>query len=241
LFGVKFRDGKREKNRDSLLLLQSPMHHPEQDKVDSHLLQLAISAQQYPPRSLERRLALTKLINGIVRSSRLCHPQKSQFSAAIYENIYDEARQELLLYICEKIEKYDAERGSVMAWANVLLERRFFKNAIKKVHQSLPNIQIITITDLDNFIALPEEPKSLTDILKECIESDPENLFKNECIEKFPQVNFQALATRRLLGKSWKEISTEFKIKIPTVSSFYYRCINKFSSKLKEYCVSDVN
>lgn len=240
MFGVKFRDGKREKNRDSLLLLQSQMHHPEQDKLDSHLLQLAISAQQYPPRSLERRLALTKLINGIVRSCRLCHPQKSQFSAAVYENIYDEARQELLLYICEKIDKYDAERGSVMAWVNVLLERRFFKNAIKKV-QSSPNIQIITITDLDNFIASPEEPKNLTDILKECIESDPENLFKNECIEKFPQVNFQALATRRLLGKSWKEISTEFKIKIPTVSSFYYRCINKFSSKLKEYCVSDVN
>ncbi|MEH2326868.1 MAG: sigma-70 family RNA polymerase sigma factor [Nostoc sp.] len=217
------------------------MDHPEQDKLDSHLLQLAISAQKYPPRSPERQLALTKLISGIVRSCRLCHPQKSQFPAAVYENIYDEARQELLLYICEKIEKYDAERGSVMAWVNVLLERRFFKDAIKKFQNNTSSIKIITITDLDNFIASPEESKNMTDILKECIESDPENIFQNEHIEKYPQVNFQALATRRLLGKSWKEISAEFKIKIPTVSSFYYRCVNKFSLKLKEYCVSNVD
>ena len=217
------------------------MHHLEQEKLDSHLLQLAISAQQYPPRSPERQLALTKLIIGIVRSCRLCHPQKSQFPAAVYENIYDEARQELLLYICEKIDKYDAERGSIMAWVNMLLERRFFKDAIKKFQNNRSHIKIITITDLDNLIASSEEPKNLTDILKECIESDPENIFKNEHIEKCPQVNFQALATRRLLGKSWKEISAEFKIKIPTVSSFYYRCVNKFSSKLKEYCISNVD
>ncbi|MEH2072568.1 MAG: sigma-70 family RNA polymerase sigma factor [Nostoc sp.] len=216
------------------------MHHPEQDELDSHLLQLAISAQQYPARSPQRQLALTKLINAIVRSSRLCHPQKSRFTAAIYENIYDEACQELLLYICEKIDKYDPERGSFMAWVNVLLERRFFKDAINKF-QTLPGMKIQTITDLDNLIASPEKPENITDILKECIESDPEDMFKNEHIEKFPQANFQALAMRRMLGKSWKEISAEFKIKIPTISSFYYRCINKFSSKLKEYCVSDVN
>ncbi|MCC5615380.1 sigma-70 family RNA polymerase sigma factor [Nostoc sp. CHAB 5836] len=216
------------------------MHYPEQDELDAHLLQLAISAQQNPPRSPERRLALGKLVNGIVRSSRLCHPQKSQFPAAIYENIYDEARQELLLYICEKIDKYDAERGSVMAWVNVLFDRRFFKDAVRKF-QTLPSLKIITLTDLDNLITSPEEPTNFTEILKECIESDPENMFKNEHIEKCPQVNFQVLATRRLMGKSWKEISTEFEMKVPTVSSFYYRCINKFSSKLKEYCVGDVN
>ncbi|MBW4562707.1 MAG: sigma-70 family RNA polymerase sigma factor [Mojavia pulchra JT2-VF2] len=216
------------------------MNHPEQDELDSHLLQLAFLAQQHPPRSPGRQIALTKLVNGIMRSGRLCHPQKSQYPVAVYENIYDEARQELLLYICEKIDKYDAERGSVMAWVNVLFERRFFKDAIRKI-QTQQGIQRINVADLDNVIALPQEPKTLTDILKECIESDPEDIFKNEHIEKCPQANFQALATRRMLGKSWKEISAEFEIKIPTVSSFYYRCVNKFSSKLKEYCVNDVN
>ncbi|WP_277883285.1 hypothetical protein [Nostoc flagelliforme] len=37
------------------------MYHPEQDELDSYLLQLAISAQKYPPRSPERQLALTNV------------------------------------------------------------------------------------------------------------------------------------------------------------------------------------
>ena len=215
------------------------MNHPENDELDSHLLHLAISAQQHPPNSGGRRLAITKLIHEIVRSRRLCHPQKSQFTVQFYEDIYDEARQELLLYICQNIDKYDAERGSVMTWVNVLLERRFFKDAIRKMQTQQSKKK--TDTDLDNFPAPQEEPPDLTEILKKCIESDPEDIFKNEHIEKCPQANFQALATRRISGKTWKEISVEFGMKIPTVSSFYYRCVSRFSLRLKEYCDKDVN
>ncbi len=216
------------------------MNHSDKDELDSYLLQLATSAQQNSPRSPGRQIALTKLVNGIVRSGRLCYPQKSQFPAGVYQDIYHEARQELLLYICEKIDKYDAERGSVMTWVNVLLDRRFFKDAIRKI-QTQQRMKKLTITDLDNLIAAPEEPPDMTEILKKFIESDPEDIFKKEHIEKCPQANFQALATRRMSGKSWKDISGEFAIKIPTVSSFYYRCVNKFSLKLKEYCGNELN
>lgn len=216
------------------------MNHSDKDELDSYLLQLATSAQQNPPRSPGRQIALTKLVNGIVRSGRLCYPQKSQFPAQLYQDIYHEVRQELLLYICEKIDKYDAERGSVMTWVNVLLDRRFFKDAIRKI-QTQQRMKKLTITDLDNLIASPEEPPDMTEILKKFIESDPEDIFKKEHIEKCPQANFQALATRRMSGKSWKDISGEFAIKIPTVSSFYYRCVNKFSLKLKEYCGNELN
>ncbi len=209
------------------------------DELDSHLLQLAISAQRHPPRSQERQLALTKLVNGIVRAGKLCRPQRSQFSAGVYEDIYNEARQELFLYICQNIDKYEPERASVMAWVNVLLERRFFKDAIRKIQTHRCRMKM-TIADLDNF-ASPEKPKDLTEILKAYIESDPEEIFKNEHIEKSPQVNFQALVKRRMSGKSWKEISTEFGMKIPTLSSFYYRCIKKLSPKLKEYCSNEEN
>ncbi len=216
------------------------MNDLDKDELDAYLLQLAISAQQSPPRSPGRQIALTKLVNGIVRSGRLCYPQKSQFPDQLYQDIYHEARQELLLYICEKIDKYDAERGSVMTWVNVLLDRRFFKDAIRKI-QAQQRIKKITLTDLDNLIASPEEPPDMTEILKKFIESDPEDIFKKEHIEKCPKANFQALATRRMSGKSWKDISGEFAIKIPTVSSFYYRCVNKFSLKLKEYCGNELN
>jgi DNA-directed RNA polymerase specialized sigma24 family protein len=211
------------------------MDKVQNNELDEQLKQLAIWAQQHPPLTQGRQLALRKLVNGIVQSGRLCRPQRGQFFGS-YEDIYDEAVQELLLYICQNIEKYDSERGSVMAWVNVLLERRFFKEAIPKI-LGKPNLQKMTLSDLDN-LAPPEETESLTEILKECIESDPDNLFKKEYLQNYPAANFQALLQRRILGKSWKEISAEFDVNIKTLSSFYYRCVNKFSSRLREYCLT---
>jgi DNA-directed RNA polymerase specialized sigma24 family protein len=210
------------------------MNKTGKDELDEQLKQLALVAQQHPPLTSKRQLALTKLVNGILQSGRLCHPHRGQFLHC-YEDIYDEALQELLLYICQNIDKYNPERGSVMAWCNVLLERRFFKEAIPKIIDK-QSIKKMTLADLDN-LASPEEPPVLTEIVRKCIESDPEELFKKEHIENYPAANFQALALRRVLGKSWKEIAAEFDMKIPTVSSFYYRCLNKFSDKLKAYCM----
>ncbi len=203
------------------------------DELDSDLLWLATKAQQHPPRSWERQIALTKLVNAIVNSGNLWRPSKSHFSG-VYQDIYHDARQELFLYVCQNIDKYQPERASVIAWVNFLLEKRFFKDAIRKF-QGHHSVIKITIDYWDN-LHQAEDPKDLREILKECIDLDPEDIFKNEHIHEYPQANFQALAQRRILGKSWKEIAAEFDIKIPTVSSFYYRCINKFSSKLKEYC-----
>ncbi len=211
------------------------MDKVQNNELDEQLKQLAISAQQHPPLTQGRQLALRKLVNGIVQSGRLCRPQRGQFSGS-YEDIYDEAVQELLLYICQNVEKYNPERGSVMAWVNVLLERRFFKEAIPKILDQ-QGLQKMTLSDLDNLLP-PEETESLTEILKECVELDPENLFKKEYLQNYPAANFQALLQRRILGKSWKEISAEFDINIKTISSFFYRCVNKFSSKLKEYCIN---
>jgi DNA-directed RNA polymerase specialized sigma24 family protein len=208
------------------------------DELQEQLYLLAKKAQQHPPLSVERQIALTRLIESIMQSGKLSHPQRSQFSANVYEEIYSEAIQELLLYICKNIHKYDPQRGSVMTWVNVLLELRFFKEAAqKKIGKGL--IVKKTLLDLDN-LATPQQPEDLTEILRECIELDSENLFKQEHIENHPQANFQALAMRRISGKYWKEIAAEFDIKITTISSFYYRCLKKFSPNLKDYC-SNVN
>src|SRR4028119_1215666 len=211
------------------------MDKAQNNELDEQLKQLAISAQQHPALTQGRQLALRKLVNGIVQSGRLCRPQRGQFSGS-YEDIYNEAVQELLLYICQNIDKYNPERGSVMAWVNVLLERRFFKEAIPKILDK-PNLTRMTLSDLDN-LALPEKTENLTDLLRECIELDPENLFKKEHVENYPAVSFQALVRRRILGKSWKDISAEFHLKTSTISSFYSRSLTKFSSKLQEYCLN---
>lgn len=211
------------------------MDKAKNHELDDRLKELAIQAQQHSPMTQGRQLALRKLVNGIVQSGRISRPQQGQFFKN-YEDIYDEAVQELLLYICQNIEKYDPERGSVMAWVNVLLERRFFKEAIPKIIGK-QNIQKMTLSDLDN-LPSPEMTQSLTEILQECIESDPDNLLKKEYLQNYPAANFQALLQRRILGKSWQEIAVEFNINIKTVSSFYYRSVNKLSAKLRECCIT---
>jgi DNA-directed RNA polymerase specialized sigma24 family protein len=213
------------------------MNQTTRDELDEQLLQLATIAQQHQPLTQERKVALTKLVNTIVNSGKLCHPQSRLFPGNLYEDIYNEALQELLLYICQNIHKYNPNRASVLTWVNFLLERRFFSEAIPKI---LNKQGITQMPDQDN-IASPSEPKYLTEIVKECIELDPDNLFKRKYIENYPQANFQTLALQRISGKSWKAIATELEIKISTVSSFYYRCVNEFASKLKEYCSNEIN
>jgi hypothetical protein len=210
------------------------MNQTQLDEIDVFLQQLALTAQQHPHLSPQRQLALTKLVNTVVQSNRLGHPQKWQFSVDVYEDIYNEALQELLLYICKNIDKYNPERGSVIVWVNFLLQQRFFKEAVRKFFGQ-QNITHITDTHLEN-LALPEEPEDITKILIDCIKLDPEGIFKKEHIKEHPQANFQALAQQRILGKSWKEIAAQYNLKIPTVSCFYYRCLDKFANKIKTYC-----
>lgn len=207
------------------------------DELEEKLKQLSMTAQEHPPLSQQRQLALRELVNGILQSGRLCRPQRGQF-LGFYDDIYDEALQELLLFVCQKIDKYDPERGSIMAWVNVLLERRFFREAIPKV-LGKQDAKRLTLADLDQFAA-PEEVGTLTDALRECIELDPGGFLKAEHIENYPAANFQSLLKRRMSGKSWKEIAAEFDVKIPTVSGFYYRCLTKLSPKLKEYCIDNM-
>jgi hypothetical protein len=200
---------------------------------DEHLQQLAISAQQHAPLTPERQQALTQLVNGILRSGRLCRPQRGQF-LAVYDDIYDEACQNLMLYICQQIHKYDPQRGNVLAWCNVLLERRFFKEAIPKVLDH-PSVGRATLVDLDQ-IPTPESSPTLTELIWTCIETDPTHQFKREHLKHHPSVNFQALARRRLAGQRWYEIANEFGVNLPTISSFYYQSIKKFSAVFRTYC-----
>lgn len=202
--------------------------------LDEHLKQLALVAQQHPPLTQARQSALRQLVNDILRSNRLCSPQRGQF-IGIYADIYDEAVQDLMLYVCQNIHKYDPGRGTVMAWVNMLLERRFFREAIPKV-MGQPSIQKMALSDLDN-LAVSNQSPTLMETVKACIEADPEDLFKQEHVENRPAANFRAVALQRLAGESWQSISEQFGTNVKTASSFYYRCVAKFSQQLKAYCI----
>jgi hypothetical protein len=75
----------------------------------------------------------------------------------------------------------------------------------------------------------------LSEEVIQCIQEDCDGLFKATHVEQKPAANFQYIALRFLEGYSWKEISAELDVKVVTLSSFYLRCLAKFTPKFKEY------
>jgi hypothetical protein len=49
------------------------------NQLDEQLKDLVLVAQQHPHGTLERRIALTQVVNAIWQSGRLCHPYKGNF------------------------------------------------------------------------------------------------------------------------------------------------------------------
>lgn len=143
------------------------------EELDEQLKQLALTAQQHPLLSDIRRQALTKLISAILHSKKLWVPRQSQLD----EEAYDEAKQNLWLYVYEEIEKYNAELGSVIVWVNMLLCRRFYREAKAK----LIDKQVNKVADIDSLLSnyvFIEDESSLINTLWEYIELDPENFSK---------------------------------------------------------------
>lgn len=68
---------------------------------------------------------------------------------------------------------------------------------------------------------------------------DPDNLFRETCIEDYPEVNFAALARLKLADRSWQEISESSGIPLTTIGSFYQSCLHQFIPKIKEYIESN--
>lgn len=217
------------------------MNEPDEastDVIDRQLKQLAIAAQQQPPKSRERQRALAQLIRAIERSRKLVRPRREQFQG-LYEDIYAEAVQRLFAYICDKIDRYQSERGEVLQWANFLLSRQFFIEASREVFATLPRgVTRLTLDDLDRSNPSEVNPQLVplpSQQVLQCLEDDPEGLFQRSHIDHHPEANFQFLAVKRLAGYSWQELSEELGIAIPTLSSFYQRCLTRFAPQLKAY------
>ncbi len=213
------------------------------DHLDQELKQFAIAAQKHPPKTRERQQALAQLVSAMQRSKKLVRPRREQFQEC-YEEIYAEAVQRLFTHICEKIDTYQPDRGEVLQWANFLLNRQFFIEASRELLPTVPKgidpktIKRLTLDELDrnnpNDINPQLVPLPSQQVLQ-CLEEDPEGMFQQTHIDRYPAANFKFLAIRRLAGYSWQELSNELGIGIPTLSSFYQRCLTKFALQLREY------
>jgi hypothetical protein len=209
------------------------MSNDSRQELDAQLKELALLAQRHPHATKGRRIALTQLVNAIWQSGKLCRPYRGQFQLA-YEDIYEEAVQNLFFYLCQNdnINNYNPERGEVMAWVNMLLTKRFFPEAIPKIVGKKNEITLES-SHFENLSL--SEPISLFEQVRQCIEDDPDRIFTREHIKGHPEANFQAIARKRYSGVSWQDISVEWNIGITTLHNFYQRCMKKFAPQIREY------
>ncbi|MDY7023443.1 MAG: sigma-70 family RNA polymerase sigma factor [Cyanobacteriota bacterium] len=192
---------------------------------DEHFKQLALKAKQHSRRSRERRQALTQLTQEILNSGRLCHPYPNQF-VDHYQDIYELAVQNLMLHICVNIDQYKPDLAPVMRWVNFLLKKRFFPEAINEI--------LSTPDPIPPDLPLSKIPPCLSDLVRQSIEDDSNGIFTSTHIQGYPQANFKELYRRRIIEQeSWRQISQDLGIKVPTLSDFYQRSIRYFSSEIK--------
>lgn len=195
---------------------------------DDRLKKLAVEAQRHPLHSELRQYALGELVEAIRLSGRLCHPHRGKFSPHLYDLLYDEAVNKTLVYVCRKIDIYDPDKGEkrkFMNWVNFRLDKSILECWLE--FRSLNSMNFPSLKELDDMVQ-PEEPPSLIEMVLECLEEDAGDIFKQAYIRNRPDVSFWSIALARLHGKSWEEMSENFGIKTPTLSSFFYRNCEKF-------------
>ncbi|BAZ51629.1 hypothetical protein NIES4103_42870 [Nostoc sp. NIES-4103] len=198
-------------------------------EFDEQLRRLATQACGHPPGSPQRQKLLTQIIR--LTSSKLWKESTPY---------YQDALQQTWLYFCRNVcegltgQTYDPAYGSVITWLNAYLKRRlqdFYLNQYKeqattvsiKVRQSVSGGNSEVIDPVDNLPATPQAPPILED-LEAWVKTDLDGELSSTHIKGHPKVNCQVLILKRLPPEvSWKELSEEFGLPIPTLSSFYQR------------------
>ncbi|RAM49628.1 MAG: hypothetical protein C6Y22_21625 [Hapalosiphonaceae cyanobacterium JJU2] len=210
--------------------------------TDERLKQIALAVKQTPADSNQRKVALNLLVEAIQIANRFCHP-RSSLPPGVYEYVYQEAFQTTIAEICQKIDNYNPEH-EVMAWVNGLLGWRFLDESNKYMKQGitrLPTNQpylVINLNEPDTLERFWRKDEALNKLqyLQDFIQEDPDNMFTKEHIKNRPDANFKLIALAKIVeSKSWENISEELQIRVSTVSSFFYRCLNKFREVLREY------
>ena len=221
---------------DYLYVLQNQFFQIVLD--DSQLKEMGLTAQRYPLNSELRAYALNELIKAIQLSGRICRPHTGKFSPSLYQMLYEEALTETWTYICLNIDLYDPNRGNkkFMNWVNYKLDKQILK--CYEQYTKNTQYQAFSYQDLEK-LSQPEQNPDLVQLLRDFIRRDPDKMFSNTHIRYRPDASFERIALAKFSGQSWEEMSQQFNIPIPTLSSFYNRWCRRFAplleTELKKY------
>nr|WP_243146940.1 sigma factor [Scytonema sp. UIC 10036] len=205
----------------------------------------SLSSEQKQQALLEKQNALTELITVLMERIKTYLPKPSSINSSY---IYEEALQDVLLYICKNIEKYDPEKGSVMSWVVFILKRK----KINSFHWLNWKGQVTSIYKDREYKESTESDKNILDgycppnlnnplpseKLIAFIKEDPEGLLANTLFKNNPKASFQTILLKRgEEDKSWKEIVQELDLGAThgPVYTFYRRCCEKFAPYFKKH------
>lgn len=209
------------------------------DNLDEILLNLILEAQKDP----QRIRALNKLIREILKSERLCRPKCPPSLQNCYQEIYETAKQNLFMYICQRPENYDSSKGTVLQWVNGILRYRFI-DAMREINPLPPEgYSILSLDNLekDNFTKIPEseKPLSFSEQIVEIIKEDPEGIFQStriSSISENPNSSWQYIALKKNAeGYTFTILANELKVSIACVNTFYRKYLKIFAPIIRNY------
>ncbi|NER20848.1 MAG: hypothetical protein F6J96_09080 [Symploca sp. SIO1C2] len=208
------------------------------DELDSYLKQLSKLAKQHSPGSKRRIIAVTRLLAAIENSGKLYCQGKYDYPPEVYH----EAIQAVRTYVFRSIDRYDPTRAKMMTWINQKLNLEF-KGAINKFKQERQlevSLSSQSGTSSSNFnrdldTLSSEQTPFLSESVRQLIEEDLEDVFKNQFIRGRPEVNFQAIALHLLDGYGKRELADMWNIPEQTLYSFFRRSCQKFKLLFEKY------
>ena len=199
----------------------------------TQVYELVLKARQYPAGSYQRNQCLTQII-------RLVEPRLWKF----YTPYYADALQQTWLYFAKNVcTVYDPTRASVATWLNNYLRYRHQDLTRQDFQHHYQEVSIDIESkgkDGSSFKAMdiPTRKYGSLSLLEEVIEwvkTDSDRNLQQTHVKNRPDVNCQTLILLRLPPETpWKEISSQFQVSIPTLSSFYRRNCMPYLRKLAQ-------
>lgn len=192
------------------------------------LNELLLKVKQHPPKSKERKMAFTKLINVVMEADEFS--SKGQFPP----EIYNDALKKVFLEIKRQIDNSDLTQIDALTWINFLLNQQMETQLIESENDK----QLQQSEWLKPLIINAANRLTFSTEIRQCLEKASEELCSKH-LPGHPDANFQILVNLREAGESWKELSDFWKIPVSQLITFYQRCIKHLNPKLTDYLQSD--
>ena len=197
------------------------------DDINEKLLELYRKACDYPAGSRQRKKIITDMIRLMDKSGGLSKKSSQYYDRDYYEDAWQETR---LFFVKNLFEIYNPEKGTILAWLNSNLNWKLYELWLKKKEKGAKTVPSQVESDegkvmdlVENIPARPDIPPMETEV-RAWVEADADGKLRNCHIKGHPEANCQVLILRRLPPETkWKDISAEFNIEVPTLSSFYRR------------------